>query len=171
MMGAKITRIISTRIQNARRRIKVLINGSRDTQEVYESTAFGEDSNIPNGYRGIYMPTGEKGRSVLVGVININQVEDLSKGEKKVYSTDDEGGAVQAFIIMRNDGSLEINGVGDNAVRFTPLDTELQNFVSFINTELTKIQAGLAGVGGSYTPGNAIIDISQSRVDNVNLPS
>lgn len=167
----QVSRYISQRIQDGRRRIKLLIRGARDTQEVYESAPFGSDANIPEGYRALYMTTGQKGKAVMIGVINVNQLESLAPGEKSLYSTNEDGSQIQAFITMRNNGQLEVNGVGDKAVRFSELDSELQSFKTSIQQELTKIQTGLAGVGGVYTPGILTIDISAAEVDQVDLPS
>lgn len=73
-------------------------------------------------------------------------------------------------ILVRTSGDLELQGDAQSAVSYTPLDAGLQSLVSAIQAELVKIQTGIVGAGGAYTPGTLTLDISAAEVTNVKLP-
>jgi hypothetical protein len=114
--------------------------------------------------QAIFMQTGEKGKTVIVGYLNRNHISE--KGEIRIYSTN-ESGAVQIFLHLKNDGTAEFGGDADNLVRYSPLNSELQAFKNALTVELGLIAAGIAIVGGVYTPGALSIDISNAKIDEI----
>lgn len=161
----RLVKIISTElVERGRRLIKVLRLGKQDVQTPIQAGPFGSDVNPPPGVRGIYVRTGTKGDTFLVGFINIDQVAEV--GENRQFATD-ENGALIFEARMRNDGTYEIGGSADNLMRFTGLDTQMQKLSSDINAELVKIASGITTGGGVYTPAPIGIDISSAKIEEL----
>lgn len=160
-----ITKFISAELDSVGRRIaKVLRFGKHDTQTGFQSTPYGIDSNPIKGMRAIYSTTAQKGKTVIVGYINVDQLAD--PGELRLFSTDTNG-ELKFSIWLKADGTCEVGGNSDNLVRYIPLDQGLQNFKTEIQQELVKIATGIASAGGSYTPGTLSVDISASKIDEI----
>lgn len=156
---------ISTEIDNLTRRvIKFLRFGRGDVQTSLQVSPYGVDSNPIKDFTAIYAETGEKGKTVIIGYINRNQLAEV--GEYRIFSTDASGN-MQTYIWLKNDGTMQIGGDVDNMVRYAALNMELQNFKSAIQSELTKIATGITGAGGSYTPGTLNLDLSSARIDEI----
>jgi len=164
----KVSKIISSTIKSGRRILKILGLGKEDIQTSYESMPFGIDSVPIKDLIAIQMETSERGKTVIVGYINKNQIADI--GEARFYSLDATG-AEQATVYLKKDGVLELNGNVDNAVKFIPLDAGLQYQTTAINAELVKIAAGLnAIVPGSYAHTPVTVNITSSKVETVKVP-
>ncbi len=160
-----ITKVISTSLDSVKRRItKVLKHGKNNVVTGLESAPYGIDSNPIADMRAIYSITEDTGKKVIIGYINKNQL--ASVGENRIYSTDSDG-ALKFFIWLKNDGTCELGGDTDNAVRYSPLNTGLQQLVSDLQAQLTLIATGIAGGGGSYTPGTLSLDITDSKIDEI----
>lgn len=125
-----IVKIISTEIdKNKSRIIKFLRKGQNDVQTSNEAMAYGLDSNPIENMVAIYAETSQKGRTVIIGYINKNQL--AAPGEYRTYSTD-AAGNMKFYTWLKNDGTYEIGGTVDNMVRFSKLKEafdELQNDV------------------------------------------
>ena len=135
---------------------------------VYEVAPFGDDSCPPQGADIITSDTVNDNCTVSVGVINNNQ--QAGPGEKRMYavSVDDQGNITEAFYTwMKKDGTFEIGGAIDFAVRFNALNAGLQAQVTKMEGQLTLIAAGIATAGGSYTPGDISLDISAAKIDKI----
>ena len=164
----KVSKIISSTIKSGRRILKILGLGKEDIQTSYESMPFGVDSVPIKDLIAIQMETSERGKTVIVGYINKNQIADV--GELRLYSLDATG-AEQANVYLKKDGVLELNGNVDNAVKFIPLDAGLQSQTTAINAELVKIAAAInAIVPGSYVPTPVTVNITNSKVESVKVP-
>lgn len=160
-----LAKVISTEIVEAGRRIiKVLRLGKQDVQTPLQAGPFGSDVNPPANIRALYMRTGTKGDTFIVGFVNIDQVAEV--GENRMFSTNENGDLIFEAR-MRNDGTFEIGGSVDNLIRFAKLDVQMQKLSTDINTELTKIASGIATGGGAYTPAPISIDISTAKIDEL----
>ena len=160
-----LIKVISTEIiGKGRRAIKSLRLGKKDIQTPVQAASFGSDANPPANLRAIYLRTGTKGDTVVVGFINVDQLAEV--GENRQFSTDENGNLIFETR-MRNDGTFEIGGSVDNLIRFAKLDTEMQALAASINTELAKIATGITGVGGAYVPGTITINISAAKIDEL----
>lgn len=155
---------ISSRIKDARRLIKVLRYGLSDIQEINVVAPFGTDAAPVQGWIAIYAKTEEKGKNVILGFINENQI--AKAGEHRIFSTDSEGNVVFS-IHLKNDGTADIGGSDDNMVRFSSLNSGLSNQDGQINTELAKIAVAITGLGGTYTPGTINTNISAAKIDEI----
>lgn len=160
-----ITKILSTELDDVKRRlIKVLRKGKSDVQTPFEASPFGIDSNPLKDMIAVYGATEEKGKSVIIGYIDKKKV--AATGETRLFSTDDEGN-LKFYLWLKNDGTMQIGGTSDNAVRYQKLDDGLQQFKDDIQAQLALIATGIAAAGGSYSPGVLNVDISQSKIEEV----
>lgn len=151
----------------SKRIVKFLRLGKKDVQTSYEVSPYGIDAAPVKDMIAIYAPTGEQGKTVLLGYVNRKQL--ATAGELHLYSTDSNG--TEKFRIkLRGNGTVEVGGDAHNAVRYTPLNTELSNFKTQIQAELAKIQTGITMGGGSYTPGTLTLDISNAKIDEIKTP-
>lgn len=157
-----IFKVISTEIiAKGRRAIKGLRLGKQDVQTPVQSAPFGSDANPPPNLRAVYVRTGVKGDTIVVGFINLDQLAEV--GENRQFSTDPNGNLIFEAR-MRNDGIYEIGGSVDNLIRFAKLDLEMQALAGSLNTELTKISVAIAGLGGAYTVSPITINISAAKI-------
>lgn len=156
--------VISNAIENRFRRIKVRRYGNDDLQTPTQSAPFGIDSAPYDGMKAIYAETNKKGKPVIIGYINRNLL--AANGETRFFSLDSDGQLSQ-YIWLKADGTMELGGSSDNSVRYSPLNSGLQDLVTKINAELTKIQTGIAGVGGSYPKVDVSIDVTESKIDEI----
>jgi hypothetical protein len=160
-----ISKLNSTSFDNLQRRIvKVLRFGQNDVQSPIESAPYGHDANPVKDMVAVYGETREQGKTVIVGYINVNQLAEV--GENRLYSTNSQG-QLQTYIWLKANGDILLGGDADNSVRYSPLSSELTAFKNSLQTELVKIQTGLSGVGGVYTPGTLTIDISQAKIEEI----
>ena len=125
-------------------------------------TVSGDDSPpLPDDKVFIVKKDGS-GDYAIVGVLAMSQ--GAVPGEKKLYSRDSEGN-LKSLIYIKKDGTIEINGNADNAVRFNSLDVGLQAFISDLNFKLTTAFATVP-----YTWPGSSIDIAGAKIEEVKLP-
>jgi hypothetical protein len=161
-----VVKVISTAIDSYQRRVvKFLRMGKYDVQTAVEASPYGIDSNPIKDMEAIYAQTDGRGDQVIIGYINKNKVANA--GELRIYSTD-LSGVEKFYVYLKNNGTLEMGGVADNAVRYSPLNTAIQQQKTDINTELGKIASAInAIVPGSYTPALISINISGSKINEI----
>lgn len=160
---ASISKIKGFFLENGFRIFKVLQYGAKSTDEC---SPFGIDSNPINGTTAILQETDTSSEPVIIGYIQKKRKSE--PGELRIYSVDSEGNE-KAFLWLKKDGTIELNGNSDNAVKYIPLDIAMQKLSTDINAELTAIASGIATAGGSYIPNSISIDISEAKVDNVKI--
>ena len=161
----QLTKILSTRIDGlGRRLVKVLRFGSSDVQEPFQASNFGIDSNPIKDMVAVYSKTTENGKNVIIGYLNKNQIS--APGETRIFSVDSSGN-LKTYIWLTSGGIIEMGGNADNAVKYSPLNSGMQDFKTQIQAELAKIATGITTAGGAYTPGTLSIDISTSKIDNI----
>jgi hypothetical protein len=138
---ANFVKVISSAIDNLHRRVvKFYRLGKSDVQTAIEAGPYGIDSNPIKDLIAVYAETGEKGKTVIVGYLNKNQL--AAAGEVRLYSTD-AAGEQQFYIWLKNTGICEIGGAGDFLVRYNELETAFNELQSKFNT-----------FANSYTPGS-----------------
>ncbi len=160
----RLTKVISTTITKGKLIIKVLGLGSKDVQTVYNIAPFGIDSNVNPGYRGIWAKTDNQEDRILLGILFEQAIS--APGEIRLYSEDDNKNEVFSLHLKKN-GTCEIGGNVDNAVRYSKLDEALQSAINDINTELDKIQTAITSLGGTYLKSDIELDISDSKINNI----
>ena len=124
-------KVISTKLDEARRFVKYLRLGKSNTQTSFQVAPHGFDSNPVKDMVALYAETGEKGRTVIVGYINKNQIAAI--GETRIFSTD-SGGELQTFIWLKADGTMQIGGDADNMVRFSKLKESIDELKNDLTT-------------------------------------
>lgn len=149
-------------ISQGQREIKVFQFGTKTATEV---SSFGDDAVPLKNMTAIYGNTSEIGENVIIGYINTNQI--ATEGEKRVYSVNPNTGDLSFSIHLRTDGTCEVGGNTDNAVRYSPLNTAINGLDSAINIELGKISAAIASLGGSYVVTPITTDISSSKINEI----
>lgn len=144
----QIAQVISTEFNKVLQRIiKVRRFGKSDVQTSVEASPFGVDSNPIKNWVAVYAATSEKGKSVIVGYLNKNQLAAV--GENRTYSTDAEGN-LKFYIWQKNDGTCELGGDSNFAVRFNELKTEFNKLKASHNTLAQKWNSFC----GVYVPGS-----------------
>lgn len=147
-----------------RRVVKFIRMGNSDVQTSIEANAFGIDSNAPAEMIALYAESSIKGKNYIIGYLNKNQLAET--GEVRIYSVDANGNQ-KFYTWLKNDGTYEIGGNVDNAVRYAKLEAGLNSMVNLINENLPLIATGIATGGGAYTPINITLDISEAKIAEV----
>jgi hypothetical protein len=161
-----LSKTISTQITKLYRSIKVLRYGNGDYQTPMEAMPYGFDSNPIKDMVAVYAPTAEKGKSVIVGYLNKNQKAGI--GELRLFATD-ESGTEKFYTWMKADGTMEIGGDTNYAVKFNELKTEFNNLKKSHNDLLTEykthvhpgVTVGMGSTGATVstqTPNTSDID-------------
>ena len=163
-MSLSFSVVVSNLIEKGFRILKVKQFGVKTANSV---SSFGDDSAPLKDMIAIHANTAEVGDSVIVGYINKNQI--AKPGEKRIFSLKPDG-SLSFDIHLKDDGTCNIGGDTDNAVRFAALNTALQVEASKINAELTKIASGISTAGGVYVPTTLTLDISAAKIDEVKVP-
>lgn len=172
----QFTKVISTAINDLLRYIKVQRFGLEDIQEPNESAPFGDDANPIKGMTAIYAATSQRGESVIIGYINKNRLADT--GEKRIFSTDSDG-ELSTYIWLKNDGTMQLGGIVDNAVRYIPLNAGLQAEAAKIGINLSAILVNLTALNvavNALVPGSVPtpyvitpvdVDITNSKINEI----
>lgn len=143
-------KVNTTFVDNLTRRVvKFLRLGKNDVQTSLQAGPYGSDTNPIKDMVAVYAPTLEKGKTVIVGYINKNQL--AGPGEHRIYSTDEDG-EMQTYIWLKADGTMQIGGDTDNMVRFSELKTGFDQLKADLNDLITKYNAH---VHTGVTTGNA----------------
>jgi hypothetical protein len=171
----QLTRVISTQLDDlSRRLIKVLRFGRSDVQTPFQALPHGIDSNPVKDWLAVYSETTEKGKPVIIGYINPDQLAEV--GGTRIYSTDGNG-AVQFAIYLRADGTCEVGGDTDNMVRFVPVANSVNELKDSVNelknlfTSWTPVPndggAALKSVVTSWASSPLVEDITGAKIDEV----
>jgi hypothetical protein len=171
-------KIIETSLDSIGRRLpKFLRLGKSDVQECFQVSSFGDDSNPVKDMVAVYGQTSEIGKNVIIGYINKNQISE--PGEKRIFSTD-ENGEVVFYFHLKNDGTAELNGTDDNLVRFSALESGFNELKGDLNDMISKWNSFVT----AYVPGSpttvglpptlsgqnvtaSTADISDSKIDEI----
>ncbi len=160
---------ISTEIDKLKRRIvKVLRFGKSDVQTCIESGPYGIDSNPVKDMIAVYAETSEKGKVAIVGYFNKNQ--KALTGELRLFSTD-ENGTEKFYTWLKNDGTIEIGGDTNFAVKFNELKTEFnklkQDFNDFVTQKYNiHTHPGVTSGNSSTLVTPTIGTVNTSNIDN-----
>lgn len=159
-----LVKIISTEISNLNERIvKFLRFGLKDVQTAVQSTPYGIDSNPIKDMIAIYGATSDKGKPVIIGYINKNQLTDI--GESRIFSTDADGN-LKTYIWLQNDGNMEIAGNIDFMVRFSELKSGFDELKSDFNSFLIHVH-GVAGTPPVPPAIPSTASIDASKIDEI----
>lgn len=149
--------MISTFVQETRRKVKVYLTGLINVQSAHQVAPYGIDSNPIPEMKAIYAKTEVNGRPVIIGYINKNVLAD--GGEIRLFSTD-EAGTLKMYVWLKNDGTLELGGSTKHMTRFEELKTGFDQLRTDFNAHVHASN----GVPPT-TPSTASID--DSKIDEI----
>lgn len=171
-----ISNILESFIEQGKRLVKLVKFGENDNANAFLSSGFGDDFVIPEGYSGVYLSTSNSDEPVLIGVINEAAISSLNPGEKQIYSTNEAGDQVAAYIKLLNTGIIHFNGEADfiagfNDLKggFDELNQKHNDLVTAFNTHVHATAATgppvppTPGAGIPATPSTASIDSSKKE--------
>lgn len=160
-----LVKVISTEINDLKQRlVKILRYGNSDVQTPIQATAYGLDSNPIKDMIAVYSGTNSDETKVIIGYLNKNSLADV--GEYRTFATD-KNGVLKFYTWMKADGTYEIGGNTNYAVKFNELKTEFNllknNFNSHLTEYATHIHAGgtISGSTGITTPS------AQTNISNI----
>lgn len=131
-----LVKVFSSNTNDLKQRlIKVLRMGKRDVQTSIQATPYGVDSNPVKDMVAVYSKTETDGSTVIVGYLNKNSIAAV--GEFRVFSTD-ANGVEKFYTWLKNDGTIEIGGNQNFAVKFNELKTEFNKLKQSHNDLLTE---------------------------------
>ena len=173
----KFTRVNDSFTEKTKRFIKVLGFGKNDVQTPDQIAPFGIDSNPVKGMLAVQIESSVIGESVVMGYIHKDVI--AAKGETHIFSTDEDG--VEQFRIkLRDNGTVEIGGDADNAVRYSKMAERVdelkgdlndlkQVFASWI---VTPQDGGLAlkTALATYFATPIAKQISAAKIDEIKVP-
>lgn len=127
-----LSKVISTELGAlGKRLVKVLRYGKSDVQTPTQAAPYGIDSNPVKDMIAVYCATGVKGKPVVLGYLNKDQLAGV--GEIRFKSTDEDG-AEQMYLWLKNDGTMEVGGDADFMVRYSALETAYNELQDDVNT-------------------------------------
>jgi len=173
----KVAEVISTKVEQGRRIVKLRVMGKDDVQEVEYIQPFGIDSNPREDKRGLHTDTSSYEEKLFLGIANDNCAAE--EGEIIVFS-EDENGAISAYTHFKADGKIIMNGDADNAVRFKPMAdsiNELKDSVNDLKTIFTSWVtvpndggAALKAAAATWAGTFLVEDIGESKIDEIQVP-
>lgn len=143
-------KILSSQLKNAVREIKILRYGKSDVQTPSEILPYGLDSNPIKDMIAMYAPTDQKGETAIIGYINKNQKAGI--GEFRTFCTD-ANGIEKFYTWMKVDGTFEIGGTTNWAVKFNELKIEFNKLKDDHNTLANKWNTFCT----AYVPGSPTV--------------
>jgi hypothetical protein len=136
--------------------VETTSNNNRTCQIMF---AVGLEINPAKDNQLIVIPFGNsEGNLVAIGGLNSNIAPDTLGGEARLFSTDETGQTLQAFIKLLNTGILELNGNIDNAVRFS----KLKETTDEIQNDITTLKAVFSGWTPVANDGGAALQAAAS---------
>ena len=144
--------VISSEANNLKQLlVKVLRFGKNDVQTPIQASPYGCDSKPIKDMIAVYSPTGTDGNTVIIGYLNKNSLAGI--GEYRTFSTDAQG--VEKFYTwLKNDGTIEIGGNTNYAVKYNQLKIEYDKTKQYLTT-LKTATGTLASVLDGIAPGTS----------------
>lgn len=144
-----ISEVIESVIESGLRFVKLLRYGEKDNVNTVQMSSFGEDFNVPEKYEALYVKTSNSEDPVCIGFVSKVFIDTLNAGEKQIFSTNEVGDTLKAYIRFLNDGMMHFNGDADFIAGFNDLKSGFDQLVNDFNNHLTNWNAFAI----SYTPG------------------
>lgn len=152
-------------IKAGKRALKVMEFGAKTADVVSD---FGDDSSPLKDMIAVYGKTSESGDSIIVGYLNSNQISQ--PGEKRIFSLKEDG-SLSFAIHLKNDGTCEIGGDVDNAVRYSKLEEAFNELKSDMNTFIDSYNLHQHPANGLAPPTviavESTADITGAKIDEI----
>jgi hypothetical protein len=152
--------------ENNVRMLQLELTEPGDVQGAQLMTFSGDDNSPPEGTKVTII---EISPSYKIAVASEDQIEpSVATGERKLYSQ--KNNAIEAFIYLKNDGKIQLNGTGDNAVRFKALETAFNELQGKWNAfAAAYVPGGPTVVGLPPSAGSSTGDISLAKIDELEV--
>lgn len=137
-----------------------------DNRSTRQAAPYGVDSNPIAGMVAVYSETTEKGKPVIIGYLNKNQISQ--PGETRFFATDNNG-VVLGSVYFKGDGSIIIqstNPDGTAANTITIGSTDENNGQLIISTTNGKSILGLSG-NNAYLYAEQFLFLNDSDSNNI----
>jgi len=109
----------------------------------------GDDSPPLPEDRVLIIKIDGSGKYAIAGTLVLSQ--GAEPGERKLYSRDNEGN-LKSLIYLKNDGTMELNGNTDFAVRFTILESGFNQLKDDFNATLLHVHPVTTAPGSTGPP-------------------
>lgn len=176
----KRSKIINSIIKNGKRFINLeVFRGDNHNYKQYGPGGYDYNPSIDNEAIVDYVNGNPADGAVIAYRDIITKIS--ASGEVRIYSTSADGTSIESTIHLKNDGTIEINGNADFAVRYNELQTafdqlkdDFDTLVSTYNahTHIVTTPDTINGTASATTntgsPSTA--DITPAKVDTVKLP-
>ena len=143
--------------------LQVIVEGEQDATPALLINPAMDESAPKKDDRVLILRLGNF--SIAIGGID-GLAPETAEGEKKLYSRDGNGD-IAAFILLLSSGIMELNGNGDNAVRFSKLDDQItilnSKYDSHIHPDPVSGSTGIPTVSLG-------LDISDAKIDTITVP-
>ena len=169
-----LTKVISTSANKLKQLIpKVLVRGRADVQEAIQASPYGVDSNPIKDMVAVYSRTENDGSVVIIGYLNKQSLAET--GEYRTFSTDDSG-EIKFYTWLKKDGTYEMGGDSNFAVKYNELATEFNKLKTDFNNHITEYNTHTHSVisvgspsGTPITPSPIVnvSDITQAKNDKI----
>lgn len=144
--------------------LQVEISSPDDIQSAQFMDQAGQMTNPPINSTVLIAGIGEAFKVAFAADDGI--VPSVGVGEQKLYSSD--VGTIMGFINLLVDGTIEINGNADFAVRYNALETAFNQLQTDFDTHIHPVTTAPGSTGVPTAPSTA--DITGAKVDEVKLP-
>jgi hypothetical protein len=147
-----LVKVISSEVNDIKQRlVKILRFGKVDVQTPIQSAPYGLDSNPIKDMIAVYSGTQNDDSKIIIGYLN---KDSLAKpGEYRTFATD-KNGALKFYTWMKDDGTYEIGGNTNFAVKYNELLQEYNKTKAYLLT-LKSSTAALAIVLDGIVPGTS----------------
>lgn len=147
--------------------LQVEISSEDDPQTVEYMQASGVDHNPPIGSAVVVNDLGQAWK-IAMGADDFVEPESDS-GEYEIYASN--GIAKKSRVKCKVDGTVELNGTADFAVRYSKLEAAFNDLQSKWNTFATLYApGGPAGIGTPPSASTSSGDITQAKVTEIKVP-
>jgi len=177
MLGRVVNRSITTNKDGNKNvlLLEVEITDPDDVQSIELFRQSGEDYNPPNDSRVIVLDLGD---AYKVAVACDDGFEpEVDPGERELYAIDSSGDK-STFVKFNSDGTLNLNGLNDTAVRFSDLKIVLDEIVSAFNSLVANfnshvhsgVTTGLGNTAIIFTPPETTISPDTNSFEVSEVP-
>lgn len=158
--------------------VKIDLGGNNVISPEFYTSPGVDSAPMDGDYVATSSAPGNSGQSA-VGTIDPINGGVAGKGEVRLYARDEDGNTIIA-LYLKSDGTIEIGGSDDNAVRFAPLKSGFDLLIDQINANFQAISTDLAaiataaGATATYPPLQPTLEptasIDDSKVEEIKVP-
>ncbi len=154
-----LVKVISSEVNKINQRlIKVLRFGKADVQTPIQAAPYGLDSNPIKDMVAVYGKTESDSNTIIIGYLNKSSL--ANPGEYRTFCTD-ANGTEKFYTWMKVNGTIEIGGDTNFAVKYTELKTEFDKLKLTVNELIAKYNTHVHVIVNAV-PLNPILPVSST---------